>query len=52
MTAGRGAHEDLHLQYLAVLLLDERGDQIEIAIIDPGLQKSRRDREAHDAFRH
>lgn len=39
MTAGRGAHEDLHLQYLAVLLLDERGDQIEIAIIDQDFRK-------------
>jgi hypothetical protein len=36
------AHQDFHLQDLSIFLLEEVGNQVEIAIVDPGFQKSRR----------
>ena len=49
--AGR-ADQNLHLQHIRILALDEVRDQIHVTVVDPGLQKGRRNGKTDDAFRN
>ncbi|MOA01034.1 hypothetical protein D3C78_1204190 [compost metagenome] len=49
--AGR-ADQNLHLQHIRILALDEVGDQVHVTVVDPGLQKGRRNGKTDDAFRN
>jgi hypothetical protein len=44
------AHHNLHLQNLRILLLEDIGDLVEVAIVDPRLQECRRNGKPHDAL--
>jgi hypothetical protein len=46
------AHQNFDFEDLGILRLEQAGDEIEIAIVDPGFQKCRRDRETDDALRY
>ena len=48
---GRGAHHDLDLEHIGLLLPPQFANQVEIVTVDPGAQEGSRNRQANDALR-